>query len=325
MDTAVPADNKYLMVDMSGVGQKPVGAAGRVGVQDELARQETKDVPKVVLVLKVGRHGEKDKTGDSPLSEGGERQAFSYGYGLDHTTPTDEVYGVKVYSSGIERAHFTGQMISEGASQAIEDSPSPHLTRFDSSGNPLVHRNRDELSYEGLVHLCDGALTNLQGPFMREHHPGYAQYDERQRKAAMQDAEDYVCNLALQQYPGFVDTAASNVARLLLRQLGMADSLKDGSRAIMVDVSHNSPLISFLSKCLVRRNTDTGETTMGFSRVEEIGGSLKPAEFFEIKKTIGHDGNARLEFRFDDPHRLSGYQCSLDVDEMGRLALRATR
>ncbi|MDD5039998.1 MAG: hypothetical protein PHY34_02500 [Patescibacteria group bacterium] len=266
---------------------------------DREARERGRDVQ---LIIRLGRHGDKEPGQMyGLLSPRGEQSTKDYGRSFTAT----EQSGLKGYASGQQRADRTRDNIVGSAS--------------DETFIKLDPRQRKELDYSSIRSFPEGGWVKYGKQYLEEHYPQFDSLAPDVQLRAMQEAEDFLCNKALQD-PVYTEEAASNIGHFVDTQIRMADHLKSGSRAVLVDVSHNTPLTCFLSKCLIIEDPETGEERRGFQGVEEIGGSFKPVEFVELDVTIDQKGEKTVVPRFGDIERLKGLKWRIDMEELKRLS-----
>ncbi len=111
---------------------------------------------------------------------------------------------------------------------------------------------------------------------------------------------------------------ASGIAVRIEHCRELAKRLKGGSKYDLVNVTHDLDLACFLKECLIRE-TEKGEIK-SFKDIEEIGGHFDEAEFFELRLSRDKEGKEELSFKFDNPKRLPGVGCKLDVKRVEELA-----
>lgn len=137
---------------------------------------------------------------------------------------------------------------------------------------------------------------------------------------AMNEEKGYEAffNEVMNNRPEVRADVASGIAARIEHCRKLSKRLKSDSRYDLVNVTHDLDLACFLKECLVRE-TKKGETK-GFKDIEEIGGPFDGAEFFELRLNRDKEGKEELSFKFDNPERLPGVECKLDVKRVEELA-----
>lgn len=269
--------------------------------EKESSLEEKERGKNVRLRIKLGRHAEKEiGEVEGLLSEQGEKSAEEYGASLY----PGETHGLKGYSSAQPRAERTRDIIMEGAEEKFIK---------------LKPRSRKELDYKDIKNAPTGGWGQYAKKFLAEKYPNFDSLPVEEKYKAMQESEDYMCAVALKD-DKHVEEAASKIAHFLDTRLRMADRLKEGTRAILVDVTHNTLIMAFLKKCLIIKDIKTGSVKHGFEDLAEIGGSFNPMEFFELDVAINDPGNQKITPRFENPERLKGFEWSFDLEELKRLS-----
>lgn len=265
---------------------------------EEKEREKGKNVK---LKIKLGRHAEKEiGEVEGLLSEQGEKSAQEYGASLY----PGEAYGLKGYSSVQPRAERTRDIVMEGAEEKFIK---------------LKPRSRKELDYKDIKNAPPGGWGQYAEKFLTEKYPSFDSLSIEEKYKAMQESEDYMCSVALKN-DKYVEEAASRIAHFLDTQLRMANRLKKDSKAILVDVTHNTLIMAFLKKCLIIKDIKTRSVKRGFGDLAEIGGSFNPMEFFELEIEIDAQGNKKIVPKFGNPARFKDAEWSLDLDELKRLS-----
>lgn len=98
---------------------------------------------------------------------------------------------------------------------------------------------------------------------------------------------------------------------------------------VMMEGTHGGFLENLLKKTLVRVNNQ-GQEKVGFDTFTDakgnpelepaLGGMFKPGESFDIVEKIGQEKSHRLPVEFENPARLAGEKCFLDLDRVKTLA-----
>lgn len=110
---------------------------------------------------------------------------------------------------------------------------------------------------------------------------------------------------------------ASGIANQIEHFREMAGRLTPRTTINLVQVSHDLETAAFLKEVLVREID--GQEVHGFDDIKEIGGPLDMNEYFEVKIERNDRGNT-LSFQFDNPDRLPGVVCKLDLGKVEELA-----
>lgn len=266
---------------------------------------------KTVFRIKLGRHGEKDERED--LTPGGVSEAEDYGEGLGMQGVVHEV------TSDIPRAKqsgdlIVGKLLSKGVKMGSELwGDTLNVKKVKAS----EERQRNHQTYIDIFN------EHIRASVAEIRDKEHREPTEEEMKQIIDEANELGVKANLAD-PVYVNNAASRYAYLLdaLIQRTKNSSLEDikdyqKEGINFVVVSHGSMLESFLKKTLIRKQG--GREIKGFEDVEEIGGVLKPTEFYEIN--IMHDGKGKVKIglTFDDPNRAVGFECELDGDEIARL------
>lgn len=137
---------------------------------------------------------------------------------------------------------------------------------------------------------------------------------------AMDEEKGYEAffNEVMNNRPEVRADVASGIAARIEHCRRLAERLNSGSKYSLVNVTHNLDLACFLKECLIRE-TEKGEIK-SFKDIEEIGGPFDQAEFFELKLNRDKAGQEELSFKFDNPERLPGVKCKLNIKRVEELA-----
>ncbi len=98
---------------------------------------------------------------------------------------------------------------------------------------------------------------------------------------------------------------------------------------VMMEGTHGGFLESLLKKTMIRVNNQ-GQEKIGFDTFTDakgnpemeaaLGGIFKPGESFDVIEKIGQEKTSRLPIEFENPERLAGEKCFLDLDRVKILA-----
>lgn len=111
--------------------------------------------------------------------------------------------------------------------------------------------------------------------------------------------------------------AASGTASQIEHFRQMSARLKAGTSFNLPQVTHDLEIAAFLKEALVREVD--GQRLAGFTNISEIGGPFNTNEYFEVK--IERTGQTEtISFKFDNPQRLPGVKCELDLQKVAELA-----
>ena len=122
----------------------------------------------------------------------------------------------------------------------------------------------------------------------------------------------------------FNQEIAGSFAFFIDNYLRLVEELKDGSRILYVAGSHGGLMEPFLQECLIRKNREN-QIKRGFERLEEIGGAFRPSEAFNVIIETDEQGERKVSVNFDDPSRLPGETMTLDLEKIKELAEEYTR
>lgn len=100
----------------------------------------------------------------------------------------------------------------------------------------------------------------------------------------------------------------------------MTEKLNSDSKIILLEISHNSLLMSFLKETLYRINEE-GKKILGFDNPEDIGGALAPTESFIVKIKTDENRKKNIEILFSNQNRMEVGRYGLDVNKVKELAL----
>lgn len=222
---------------------------------------QPKEQEAVSLILKFGRHGEKDERGRLA-----ETDLKPTRLGKDLSPQT------KAYSSLAPRAWQTAEKITQGAESKYQTRD-----RFALITSKLLPQE-----------FSDALKAN---------------YDEGFERIL---ADEEACSLT-----------ASGIASQIEHFRQMSTRLKEGTLFNLPQVTHDLEIAAFLKVALVREVN--GQKIEGFGNVSEIGGPFDTNEYFEVK--IERKGpEEAISFKFDNPQRLPGVKCELNLEKIAKLA-----
>lgn len=247
------------------------------------------------------RHGEKDFDPNNPetvLTSEGEIEAKNFG------KKREKKRIIKPYISDTPRTKKTAWLI-------VEESPT------DIKGQL---RKMEELGfhYDPKGEFCQNAMKikkNITGDDY-ENLSKEEQKEQLYRSDAIQ--VDYYLSFGNQRPDpntySPIETAALMAKRVGI-YLGMAKRLKSGKEYDLINSTHDFNLVSFLKEVMIRKFGD--EEVKGFNSVEEIGGSVKFNEAFEITIKTDDRGQVSASLLF----RNNEYQIDMDrIDELIKIA-----
>lgn len=111
--------------------------------------------------------------------------------------------------------------------------------------------------------------------------------------------------------------AACGIASQIEHFRQMSTRLKGGTSFNLPQVTHDLEIAAFLKEALIREVD--GQRIEGFDNISEIGGPFDTNEYFEVK--IERKGpEEAISFKFDNPQRLPGVKCGLNLKKVAELA-----
>lgn len=105
---------------------------------------------------------------------------------------------------------------------------------------------------------------------------------------------------------------AEAIAYILDRYIRMADKLYSGSKVDLINGTHQGFPEALLKEILIRQ--EGNKTILGFEKLEEIGGALRPTEGMEFAIKTDESGNKIINLNF------RGKQYDLDINKLAELA-----
>lgn len=111
---------------------------------------------------------------------------------------------------------------------------------------------------------------------------------------------------------------ASGIATQIEHFRQMAErKLSPGTKLNLPHVTHDLEIAAFLRETLIHE--ENGQETHGFKNMNEIGGSFAENEYFDVR--IERSGSQEnISFEFENPERLPGAKCRLDLAKVEQLA-----
>lgn len=260
----------------------------------------------VEVLLKVMRHGERDKDG-SLLDIGREitrNKAFSSGI------KTDDFDAVKAIGSN------AGPKGPSGVGRAAETADIyAHAISGDKKFNS---RLSEPLSYENIISKTPFDWNEAYNNFLPENFTNLS--DEEKMKASKlaqtktfdrlindPDAEDYR------------KETAGAVAYIMEHYQEMTRKLNSGSKVLIPAGTHGGSMEFLLQQTLIHTDKN-GETRIGLDNFKDIGGEFDPSDSYNIHIRTDEDGKLRdILVTFDNPNRPQS-QLLLDAQKIKELS-----
>lgn len=216
-----------------------------------------------------------EKNNSGELTEEGKNQAAEFGENIKKKD------AIKGYSSPVKRAIETVEKVIASA---------PHDKK-------LITRIRTEISIS--------PATSKQ--FLEQ----YREFEKQGPDAAAEWHLSFGNNRPDAETPSPHENAAA-IAYILDRYIKMADRLYSGSQVDLINGTHQGFPEALLKEILIRQKGD--QKIIGFEKLEEIGGALRPTEGMEffIKTDEKGDKVIKLNFR--------GEIYGLDLNKLTALA-----
>jgi bisphosphoglycerate-dependent phosphoglycerate mutase len=241
------------------------------------------------------RHGD---PGPEGLSMKGDEQSKQYGQKLAEKLADFK----KIYSSTILRAKQTRDIAYKQFSE-IEKKMS-------------IPRDEAILSYENIK---TEPKFSWQKHIKEQLTSDFAELSEEKQESEKIKAETSAVKKCFEDRE-FTREAASHIAYLVNKYFYMTEKLNSDSKIILLEISHNSLLMSFLKETLYRINEE-GKKILGFDNPEDIGGALAPTESFIVKIKTDENRKKNIEILFSNQNRMEVGRYGLDVNKVKELAL----
>lgn len=250
----------------------------------------------VEVTIEIGRHGAKE---GEALSELGKEQAAKLGKDFPSEAARIVGYGSTYEKEGTQRAMDTVKI-------AVENAPEV--------------KNAALSNIERIGHDLD--WTTLKNPWNTEPYKR-ALKEGPEKGWDKKQIENTGINETLKASPDSAREVASRFAHWIKFFINSAHISRNGEKNFYPVISHGIMPESFLKHALVRADKESGEKTIGYEDLEEIGGSFDVAEAMDISTKTDEEKNIEeIRVSFKNPGRaklLEKYDLCIDKDMLEEL------
>lgn len=279
---------------------------------------------KVFIVIRVYRHGQRDKLGNlidlgRDITKQSANESGLKEVGFNAVKAIGSNADAKLEGS-VSYTKLTGSEVIDEPKQVGRALETAHIYAHEIAGDEQFNtRVNDILNYETLLnprpynHL-DIYNANLPANF--EELKG----EERIEAAgkAQTAVVNYLVDLNTPEAIEYKKEIAGSFAHVVEHYEEMAPRLNNDSKVLIVAGTHGG-LMEFLLQQAIVMEKD-GKKTVGFSSLDEIGGEFSPSEGYDVIIETDDQKNIKdLIIRFDNPNRPQG-NMSLDKDKLKELA-----
>lgn len=250
----------------------------------------------------------------SNISEAGKQRAKKYGEDQLSNRKINKAYATEVdrtretLTSAFQAAGINPKILQESeTTQAFFSLPASSMSKK-------------------FIGQYDAIMLPKKQQYIDEHYPGkqFKELTPDEQEAAAEYAEE----AALEWYLSFGDKRpdeetpspreqAASVAFKINRLVQLPDYIPSGKSVDLVSSGHKTSTEAFL-KYVIERERD-GETTVGFNNLEEIGGSLKILDSWDLQIQNDEQGEKRVTLIL---RRENGetQECRLNISILNQLA-----
>ena len=273
-------------------------------IREQMEYGENVEV-RAIFMRHAAKTDTRDVTGVAPLSEEGREQAREVGRGF-----VAKEHGIKAYMSPMGRAIETANLI-------LEEQEKKGIRIF---------KSRIRAGLRGVLGSKEWTreLTRRTDENLPKN---YEELTGEERQETLAKAEDIALDWWLsfgekkfdEETPS-PEQVAAGVALLVDTYIRMADRLYSKSKVHFLNATHKSATEPFLKEVLLRKVKDeegNERIVRGFDRLEEIGGGLDLAEFWDITVTTDEKGAKIVKLH------LRGQEYDIDrrrLDELAQFA-----
>jgi len=260
----------------------------------------------VEIVLKFMRHGERSPEGE--LLDIGRRITREKAAESGHAAESFDA--VKAIGSAAGASKGVGMRAFETASIYADE-----IARDDA----FAPRTRDALSYETVIN-----------PIPFDHDAIYARHlpdDFKSLSDEEKAAASLVAHRATVREEFALDTpearafrreSAGAYAHTVNHYRKMTKKLNSGSRVLVPAGTHGGIMEYLLLEATVHTDKD-GKETVGYTDIEDIGGTFSPSEAYTVRIATDAEGNeTEIVLSFDNPERPQG-TLRLDIERLNEL------
>ncbi len=210
-----------------------------------------------------------------------------------------------------------GEKDEKGKLSPIDTKPSElgqrlgPLTKVFSAFMPRVVQTAEKISEGAETSYVPRQRAELvNSGLFRMYYPEYVR----------QKDEDYdTWEARVMDNPRAREIIASGIATQIehFREMARRQKVAPGSNLNFPQVTHDLEIAAFLKEALIREVN--GQEVHGFENINEIGGPISENEYFDVR--IERSGDSEnISFSFENPQRLPGINCRLDLGKVEELA-----
>lgn len=184
------------------------------------------------------------------------------------------------------------------------------LTKVFSAFMPRTVQTAEKISEGAKTSYVPRQRAELvNSGLFRIYYPEYARRRE----------EDYdTWEARIMNDPRALSIVASGIATQIehFRDMARRQKVAPGTNLNFPQVTHDLEITAFLKEALVRE--ENGRQIHGFGNIDDIGGPFAENEYFDVR--IERNGSEEhVTFRFENPNRLPGVDCQLDLAKIEEL------